>query len=457
MKEAVRDIARRSGSRDRAVLGQMIKNVKSEFSIVDEIDRLLAHFQQQVRALGISPESDHPSIIESPTGGLVLEMAPEIAEQIRQESYVQLCSDAVLSLIEPMEQQPPHQLSSVSPTWHLDVIGLEAARKRGFKGTGKGVNIAVVDTGIDGTHPDLKSKLIRNAKLTDDGRTTLVTSDAEDTNGHGTSVAGLIVSDAFGVAPGANLTSYNTLPSGQGKLTDFVLALNAIARDSAIDIVNISAGLPGYWSEMERAVENLRALGLMAVVATGNSGRNTSCSPGNLRGVLSVGASDRHEKVSSFSGSASLECRSHYYDVPDLVAPGEGVTTLERGGGYVQAGGSSFAAPIVSGIAALILEQRQTMNMFDLYEALIEGSTDALAPTSARRQGAGRVNVSVAERLAGESGESDADGAKTPRPTIGRPSRAKKKSAAKKTSARSGGRAKKTSARRGDTSGRRSD
>ena len=177
-------------------------------------------------------------------------------------------------------------------------------------------------------------------------------------------------------------------------LSDFVLALEWAASRPEVQIVNMSAGIPGYLPEMREPVADLLAVGLLPVIATGNEGRNRTRSPGNYNEVLSIGASNKRNRVASFSSGGTLVADNHQYVVPDLVAPGQAVYSSVMGGGYESWDGTSMATPIVAGVAALILEKHPGLSVPDLQEALLSTCRD-LGQTE-DRQGAGLVQVKAA-------------------------------------------------------------
>ena len=187
------------------------------------------------------------------------------------------------------------------------------------------------------------------------------------------------------------------LPQGKGNYTDFIIALEWAGLRADIQIVNVSAGLPGYLEEMRGAVADALATGIFLVFAVGNEGRNRTRSPGNYIEGLSVGAAaERSGKyvVPGFSGGGTLRVDHHQYDVPDLVAPGKGVYSSVAGGGYQAWDGTSMATPIVAGVAALILEKYPDITVLELEEELLSTCLDLGLPST--RQGRGLVQVTAA-------------------------------------------------------------
>ena len=154
-------------------------------------------------------------------------------------------------LIDPTREDE-HDDESDLDLWHLDAIGLTATRAEGFGNKGTGVGVAVLDTGIAEV-PEIRGRVKASYSLDPTGGWTRV--HTHDTNGHGTHVAGLVAGSRVGVAPGVDLTNVIMIPNGKGMLSDFVSALEFVAGNPEISILNMSAGIPGYRPGMRSAVE----------------------------------------------------------------------------------------------------------------------------------------------------------------------------------------------------------
>ncbi len=264
------------------------------------------------------------------------------------------------------------------------------------KYTGKNVKIAVLDTGINPHHPEVEGK-IAEAYLFDLQRGIIEeidVGDTEDTEGHGTHVAGLICGHNIGVAPEAELISVTMFPDGRGSIANFIAAFSWLRDRDDVRIVNISAGLPEaeYLPTMSNEINSLLALGILPICAIGNEGRNKTCTPGNCVEVILVGASDRNNEIAGFSGNGSMLVDNQSYDVPSLVAPGEAVYSCVMGGGYEAWSGTSMAAPIVSGVAALIIEEDPSISVYGLREELLKRCR-LLESVELARQGKGLIQA----------------------------------------------------------------
>lgn len=355
------------------------------------VERELQRWVNKEKVSRINPLNEGEPF-SSVTGTTLLEMDREMAKR---------CKDEIEGLIivpdQPIELIRPAQTATIegNPTnddlWHLAAVGLDSARKEGFMGTGKGVTVAVLDTGIDSTHPQLNNRVADAVTFNVDKWATNTQNPSKDTHGHGTHVAGLICGNKVGIAPEANVINGLMLPNGSGKLSDFILAMEWSAAQKEVSIINMSAGIRGFVEGMEDVVEDLLAVGVLPVIATGNEGIGRTRSPGNYNPVLSVGASDKNGNIPSFSSSGTHIVNSSIYNVPDLVAPGKDITSCVPGGIFETKDGTSMATPIVSGVAALIKEKNPKITVLDLQDLLLDTCKDLQADPV--RQGAGLIQV----------------------------------------------------------------
>lgn len=336
-----------------------------------------------------------PVSTEAPVlGTIVLDMDEDHAAQIPTIADLLVVEDRPLELIRPRRAAGKNDRLTARDLWHLKAIGLTRARSANFKGDGAGVTIAVLDTGIDSGHAEFKGKMIEMITFNVDSGVSYSTQPSIDTEGHGTHVAGLLAGRKVGVAPSATIINGTMIPNAKGSLSHFVLALEWAALRADVAIVNMSAGIPGYVEGMEDAIADLVELGVLPVIAVGNEGRNRTRSPGNYNPVLSVGATKESGAVASFSGSGTYTVDHQTYRVPDLVAPGQSVISSVQGGGYERWDGTSMATPIVSGVAALIVQKHGDIPFLELTDALVDTCKDL--GVSPDRQGAGIVQVSAA-------------------------------------------------------------
>jgi hypothetical protein len=219
---------------------------------------------------------------------------------------------------------------------------------------GRGVQVAVIDTGVAAGHPAFAGRVRSGWDFVDDeadadDRRTGVDSNGDgvpdEAAGHGTFVAGTIAL----VAPEARLVAYRVLDSdGQGTTYDAAQAIMA-AADAGAKVVNLSFGTPdGVPSRvLDDAIDYARARGAVVVAAAGNFGDGDQTYPAARPGVLSVGAlaAGTDEQLAAFSSRGAWV---------KVAAPGVGIVGPMPGGGFARWSGTSMAAPFVAGQAALV-------------------------------------------------------------------------------------------------------
>lgn len=325
------------------------------------------------------------------TGIAVIEGDPGQLEQLRAAlPNFDVIEDAPLTLVRPFKTGKLVSDTNELDRWHLEATKIMRARESGFSGRGEGVGVAVLDTGVEEV-AEISGRVVSAFEL---DRTTgnAIAITTRDTEGHGTHVAGLVAGQNVGVAPAANLMNVIMIPNGFGNLSDFIFAIEFVATRPEISILNMSAGIRGLNVGMKQAAATAIAVGILPVMAIGNEGANTSRSPGNYAEVMAIGASTKQDKVASFSGGGTMIVDGQSYTIPDLVAPGQEVTSCIMGGGYEAWNGTSMATPIVSGIAALIVERFPMITEPDL-RAEIMAALRLLPGESAQRQGEGLAQL----------------------------------------------------------------
>lgn len=287
--------------------------------------------------------------------------------------------------------------------------GLSKLHARGI--TGKGVTVAVVDSGI-APHQDFGDRIVAFRDFTG-GRT--VAKRAVDKTGHGTHVAGIIAGSGervAGIAPEAGLVGCRiSTPEEAVKAIDWVIANK---EKYSIDILNLSLGVNApsnpaddhFRQAAERAVD----AGILVVAAAGNECLGDVCestitSPGNSPKVITVGAlDDRSTKSLKDDGVyASSSQGSAVGGKPDLIAEGVNVLaplakgsdfakTLSKSALYTALSGSSQAAPMVSGVLALMLQVAPDLSQ-DQAKDVLRRTADKLEGVRPEAQGAGRLDA----------------------------------------------------------------
>ncbi|MFG2130854.1 S8 family peptidase [Streptomyces sp. NPDC048751] len=283
-------------------------------------------------------------------------------------------------------------------------IGAPAAWAAGYDG--KGVKVAVLDTGVDTTHPDLASAVKASKNFTGTGST-------DDMAGHGTHVAATLAGSGArsggrykGVAPGAGILNAKVLDdSGEGSDSSVIAGLEWAAGQGA-KVANLSLGqddTPGE-DPVEAAVNALsKSTGMLTVAAAGNEGPDagTVGSPGSAESALTVGAVDGEDRLADFSSTGPTADSALK---PDLTAPGVDIVSARAAhghmgdpaaDGYVSMSGTSMATPHVAGAAAILAQRHPDWTGARIKQALTASTTPTTGATG-YQQGTGRLDVSRA-------------------------------------------------------------
>jgi subtilisin family serine protease len=301
-----------------------------------------------------TPGPSEQAIVRAAGGNITFSyhLVPAIAADLPAQAVAALQRNPAIRTIEP--DATAFALgtfdSELAGTWGVNAVGGGTAAD-----AGAGVKVAIIDTGIDCTHPELQ----RNGVSICDGGWDFLNNDSDpsDDNGHGTHVAGTIAAakdtnGVVGVAPGVRLYALKVLgANGSGSFSAIVAALQW-AADHGIQVSNNSYGSstnPG--STVENAFINAYNAGVLNIAAAGNTGSCTPTTetinyPANFASVIAVAAVDSTYNRACFSSTGNGV---------ELAAPGVSITSTVPGGGYAAWNGTSMATPHVVGVAALVI------------------------------------------------------------------------------------------------------
>ncbi|MFF1822122.1 S8 family serine peptidase [Kribbella sp. NPDC058245] len=281
-------------------------------------------------------------------------------------------------------------------------IGAPEAWKSGL--TGKGTQVAVLDTGVDTAHDDLKDAVVSAKDFTESA------SGTTDKFGHGTHVASIVTGEDEvyrGVAPDTKLLNGKVLDDEGSGYDSGIIAGMEWAAHSGADVINMSLGSdwPSDGTDvLSQAVNRLTAeTGTLFVLSAGNSG-GTPGSPASADAGLTVGAVDHDENLADFSSRGPRWLDGAIK--PDITAPGVGIVAAKAkdsvlagvypniGPDHLQLSGTSMAAPHTAGAAAILAQQHPDWKAGDLKAALM-GTAKANPKLTVFEQGAGRVDVAA--------------------------------------------------------------
>ena len=287
--------------------------------------------------------------------------------------------------LQPNDYSPNDPQFSVA--WHLQTMNLPGAWD---VSRGDGITVAVVDSGVNGTHEDLFGKLVAGRNVASNN------TDTSDIAGHGTQVAGVIgaVMDnnrgVASIAPNALIMPVRITNDTDGWASTSTIAAGITwAADHGARIANVSYDTSAS-SVIRTAADYMRSRGGLVVVAAGNNGT-----------LLSFADS---ESIISVSATTSSDVRagwSNYGSSIDVAAPGAGLWTTNNSGGYSSVSGTSFAAPATAATIALIMAANPSLSPVEVEGVLESSAVDLGDPGFDPVFGNGRVDALAAVLLAG--------------------------------------------------------
>ena len=362
-------------------------------------------------------------------------------ENVFNGMALNISSEEALRLAEfdEVEKVYPNREVTITLQDGLDIINapyawqLNDAQDRTV--TGDGVRIAIIDTGIDYTHPDLGGCFGPGCRVVDGYDFINDDDDPMDDQGHGTHCAGIAAGNGVtkGVAPDAILYAYKVLNQGGSGTWDQVISGIDRAVDpnddsdfsDHVDVISMSLGgfcFFGYSEDcgpddaVSQAVDNAVEYGIVVVVAAGNNAEanNAIGSPGCARKVITVGATCKPDQIgmdlpcendiAPFSSRGPVEYGDEIIEKPDIVAPGVLICSSQWEDSFIDRGypqcydmnhvalsGTSMATPFVAGAAALMLQKDPDLTPNDVKEALMNNAVDL--GYEAREQGKGLIDV----------------------------------------------------------------
>jgi type VII secretion-associated serine protease mycosin len=316
---------------------------------------------------------------DKPTAAKLIKQGQSASHAVGVELDAVVSATAVPSGTDPYRTQQ----------WDLGKISAGDAWTRS---TGAGVTVAVLDTGVDASHPDLAGKVLTGYDVLT-GKSGVST----DPAGHGTHVAGTIAAvtgngvGVASVAPDARILPIRVLGAdGKGYMSDTATGI-VYAADHGANVINMSLGGSAQVAAVTNAIAYARSKGVVVVAAAGNSradGSPTSW-PGADPGVIGVAATDSTDQVASYSNAGSYV---------DVAAPGSSIASTYPValGSYVFMSGTSMASPHVAALAALIDAYRPGLSP-EQVEKAIESTAVDLGPSGRDNDyGYGRINAVAA-------------------------------------------------------------
>jgi subtilisin family serine protease len=286
------------------------------------------------------------------------------------EDAEKLSQSGLVKRVQRVNQFKIHGVQT-NPRWNLDWADQTTKRidhRYSYRATGKGVVVYTIDSGVLTTHPEFEGRAHAGIDISTDRGTSLENIDGY---GHGTHVAGLVGSKTYGIAKEVEIVAVKVFNSkGETTDTDTVLSgLDWILLDKAQRkvpaVVNMSLGGAGD-DVLDGAIRKLIAEGLTVVVSAGND-NSPACSFSPAREPQAI-------TVTSIQSNGLRPLYANFGRCVDIIAPGEGVTSTWKNGKTEIWGGTSQAAPQVSGAAAIYLEEHSTARQEEIEKFLISKS-----------------------------------------------------------------------------------
>lgn len=318
--------------------------------------------------------------------------AEDLIENISKKASV-----AAVSLDEELTPSALPNDSAVSQQYYYTNTGMNNAWNQGGKTS---VKVALLDSGVNTSHEDLKNR-IEMSGIDYSGENF---KGVKDFTGHGTEVAGIIAAETnngVGIAGMSGSANVKVVPyrvtrsDGSAPLSYFVSAVTDICNRDDIRIINISYGMNHSSDVQSRVYEMAEKANKVVIASSGNSGDSSVCYPAAYSSVVAVGGVNQsNSRCTSYDwGSGN---GSNYGSGLNLVAPANQIFTTDNNGGYIKESGTSFATPMVSGIAALMLSKNSALSNTQVRNILYTSAKDLGSPGYDLEYGYGLVRADAA-------------------------------------------------------------
>jgi subtilisin family serine protease len=313
-----------------------------------------------------------------------------VAVDISEEEIANLQASGAVRYVEP-----DYVVTALGPVmqWNIKQINADDAQAVYINGTG--IRVAVIDTGIDYTHPDLAGVYAGGYNVRSPSAGPM------DDNGHGTHCAGILAATGsskgiYGTAPGVSLYAVKVLSDkGDGRVSDLIEGL-FWAKNNSMQVASMSLGMSEDSQAMHDAIDEVSAGGVLIVAAAGNSGiasgaGDTMSYPAKYDGVLAVSAVNKYNHRAFWSSTGSKI---------GVTAPGVNIRSTIPGGKYATYSGTSMATPHVAGVAALVYSVHPDWTNKQVRQQIISTATPL---GNSWFYGAGLVNAAAASGVSDDS------------------------------------------------------
>jgi len=378
-----------------------VKLFEQEIKITKQHEKLEKEFRKKIDNFEEKKLTQYKKVFN----GIALDISREKVDELKK--------------IKGVKNVHPNKEIRISLYESIRVINADDVWKElDFEGnniTGQGMTIAIIDTGIDYTHPDLGGCFGNDCKVIGGYDFINDDNDPMDDHGHGTHCAGIAAGNGIlkGVAPDAKLYAYKVLSAGGSGSTEGVIAGIERAVDpnndgdfsDHVDVISMSLGRSGGTPDDPdaKAVDNAVEAGVIVAVAAGNSGpgeRTIGC-PGCARKAITVGANDKCNLIAEFSSRGPVEWEDGSLIKPDVTAPGVDICAAQYDDAWedyqciddehTAISGTSMATPHVAGASALVKQAIPELTAEEVKSVLMLTSYDT--GYNIFTQGSGRIDV----------------------------------------------------------------
>lgn len=340
----------------------------------DDLEKILKVHGGKRRKMGQS----NLNVVDLPAGA----SEAQVVEQLRRNpalKYVELDRrvKSTMAVTDPY----------IGSEWHIPKIGASSAWDTT---QGAGVTIAILDSGVDGAHPDLAPNMVAGYNMYSNN------TDTADVCGHGTAVAGSAAArtnNGVGVAGVAGqakimpirVAYYDSASGGCYAYTSTIANGITWAADHGARIANVSYGPLAGSAAIQSAANYMKNKGGLVFVSAGNNGVDENITP--TTSLIAISATDSNDNKASWSSYGSFV---------SLASPGAGIWTTSKGGAYGGWNGTSFASPVAAGVAALMMAAAPALDGSKIEQALFSTAVDLGTAGRDRYFGYGRVNAAAA-------------------------------------------------------------
>jgi thermitase len=303
-----------------------------------------------------------------------------------EESIVASLSDHPHLKLAELDRRVPPSMTPNDPyygsEWHLPKISAQNAWNTT---QGSGITIAILDSGVNGAHPDLSAQMVPGWNFYDNN------SDTSDVFGHGTLVAGTasaITNNGTGVSSVAGQSKIMPIritdTSGYGYASTIAQGL-VWASDNGVRVANVSFGGAVGILSVQNAAQYMKDKGGLVIAAAGNTGTELTTTPTTT--MIPVSATDANDAIASWSS---------YGNYVAMSAPGVSIWTTRREGDYKTASGTSLSSPLTAGVVALMMSANSKLSSLEIESLLFSSAIDLGAAGRDTYYGYGRIDAAAA-------------------------------------------------------------